>query len=47
MYHPLWQNIVEAYFKAKGFVSHQIDSYNEFVEKWKEYIDNRLEKSSF
>lgn len=31
-YHPLWQNIIDSYFKAKGFVSHQIESYNEFVE---------------
>ncbi len=32
MSHPLWQNLINSYFKSKGFVNHQIESYNEFIE---------------
>lgn len=32
MSHPLWQDIIRAYFTENGFVKHQLDSYNEFVE---------------
>jgi DNA-directed RNA polymerase beta subunit len=31
-YHPYWQDIIKSYFKANGFVKHQLDSFNEFVE---------------
>jgi DNA-directed RNA polymerase beta subunit len=32
IYHPHWQDIVKSYFIANGFVKHQIDSFNEFIE---------------
>jgi intein/homing endonuclease len=31
-YNPYWQDIIKSYFKANGFVKHQLDSFNEFVE---------------
>jgi len=31
-YHPHWQDVIKSYFKANGFVKHQTDSFNEFVE---------------
>jgi DNA-directed RNA polymerase beta subunit len=31
-HHPYWQDIIKSYFKANGFVKHQIDSFNEFIE---------------
>jgi DNA-directed RNA polymerase beta subunit len=30
--HQYWENLISSYFKAKGFVGHQIDSYNMFIE---------------
>jgi DNA-directed RNA polymerase II subunit RPB2 len=32
IYHPYWQDIIKSYFKANGFVKHQIDSFNEFID---------------
>ncbi len=32
LFHPLWKDILDTYFKANGFVKHQLDSYNDFVE---------------
>jgi intein/homing endonuclease len=32
LYHPHWKNIIKSYFKANGFVKHQLDSYNDFIE---------------
>jgi len=31
-YHPEWNNIIKNYFNTNGFVKHQIDSFNDFME---------------
>lgn len=42
IYHPHWQNIIKSYFKANGFVKHQIDSFNEFIEVGIQKILNEI-----
>lgn len=32
IYHPYWENVIKSYFKQNGFVKHQIDSFNEFID---------------
>jgi DNA-directed RNA polymerase II subunit RPB2 len=32
LYHPYWRNVIKSYFKSNGFVKHQLDSFNEFIE---------------
>jgi len=40
--HPYWRDIIKSYFRANGFVKHQIDSYNEFVEVGIQKILNEI-----
>lgn len=42
IYHPYWKNILKSYFKANGFVKHQLDSFNEFVEVGIQKILNEI-----
>jgi len=40
--HPFWQDIIKSYFKTNGFVKHQLESYNEFVEVGIQKILNEI-----
>ena len=40
--HPYWQDVIKSYFRANGFVKHQIESYNEFVEVGIQKILNEI-----
>lgn len=42
IYHPYWKNIIKSYFKANGFVKHQLDSFNDFIENGIQKILNEI-----
>ncbi len=42
IYNPYWQYILKSYFKENGFVKHQIDSFNEFIEVGIQKILNEI-----
>jgi DNA-directed RNA polymerase beta subunit/intein/homing endonuclease len=41
-YHKQWENIIDSFFKYNGFVKHQIESYDDFIETGIQRILNEL-----
>lgn len=42
VHHKHWQDVIKSYFKANGFVKHQLDSFNEFMDVGIQKILNEI-----